>query len=1086
MELKGNLDSQSLQEIFTTLAHNKQIGTLIVSEGQNKKYVYFARAGVRLLTSGRRKSVPLGDLLVQQNKITEDQLQAVLERQSETKEMMGKILTDWGLVTEEDIDEAVGSQIEEEIFDIFSWENATFEFSEGAPPKELFDPNQRATRLTFDVLTLVQKANERVRDIHEVKKLLPPLDGVYALGEFTELEYYEKDDTDPTKQVVSRIDGVKTIGEIISELSLPKIEVARILDDLITQKKVEKVLRAHAGIDETAGKSDLEGFIIKCEREIFNDPDNYTLRERLAQAYYDIGDLEKAILHLNLVSKAQLKDGRLEKALATTKRVAEVVPEDAEVRERLLHIYLEMRNIGEALEEASILANLFAENEEKEKVRNMFKLVLELVPEDTDIRRKLINVHIDIGDRDAAAQEYEEIARIAIDKGEKHKLEEIYLKILRLAPHRSDIKKKLNAIKTRPSIHIPRSRFRILRRLVKWVVVLAVLGAVGFAGYREWNARQTSDPVIIKIRALIADKSFDKARTALARLRADNPYTILVYVDLENIATEVNSAEKRAQEGVENEKRLRIRKDRDAFTVIVEAKNQLLADSATPPAKRVEKLKDLHKAMVELSMAKRKNDWITKAKAWLVTWDEHHRKARDLLARAKALEKDGNVVEARKIRGQLRKKYADTEFALNLLTPYQITSEPTGAKVFLRGEDKGLTPIVLYEPLDSEENLSIQVEKDGYVPETLDIYDLSSKTTWHFVLRRKPLWVIRIDAPVEAAPVIDGNSLYFGSRDGFLYAVRLDKIDAADKASWFPSWKYKNPDRPGKLWAVLHEPVLRAGVAFYGSTDSYLYAVRNGRELWHFHIGGILRHEPVFVNNLLVFGCNVAGKGRIFALEVNPSDDTAVPRWIFPPNDAPIRKAVTAPAVYPEKGVAFLGDSWGEIHVVNLLDGSPLGIINTKVSIKTSFLVYNDTLFFVGSDRALHAYDVTNVRKEGAREIWTCPLPDSASMAPVQFAGTLIQVTDSGHIIVLDVRTKGEYVNKWTYKIPSPVKARPALSGTDILVGNFERTLHAFHLTTGKLRWSFKTPGKIQGIAVRRNIIYCTCEEGIVFAVNER
>ncbi|MHC4600208.1 MAG: DUF4388 domain-containing protein, partial [Planctomycetota bacterium] len=151
MELKGNLDSKSLQEIFTALAQNRQIGTLIVSDGESTKYIYFARAGVRLLSSGKRKNIRLGDLLVKLNRITPDQLQAVLARQEETGEMVGKILTDWGLVTEAEIDEAVSSQIEEEIFDLFTWDNATFKFTEGAPPKELFDPNQRATRLTFDV-----------------------------------------------------------------------------------------------------------------------------------------------------------------------------------------------------------------------------------------------------------------------------------------------------------------------------------------------------------------------------------------------------------------------------------------------------------------------------------------------------------------------------------------------------------------------------------------------------------------------------------------------------------------------------------------------------------------------------------------------------------------------------------------------------------------------------------------------------------------------------------------------------------------------------------------------------------------------
>lgn len=1087
MELKGTLDSNSLQEIFTTLARNKQIGTLIVSDGESKKYIYFARAGVRLLSSGKRKSVPLGDLLVKLNKITPDQLQAVLERQRETGEMMGKILSDWGLVTEEDIDEAVRSQIEEEIFDIFSWENATFAFTEGAPPKELFDPNQRATRLTFDVFQLVQDANERVQAMKEIKRLLPPPEAVFALGEFTELEYYEKDDTDPTKKVVTLIDGVRTVGDILEQVGLPRVDVARIFHELLTQKKIEKVSRAAAPASPDDARGDLESFIMKCEREIFNDPDNYQLRERLAQAYYDMGDLEKAILHLNLVSKAQLKDGQLEKALATTRRVAEVVPEDTEVRERLLHIYLEMRSIGEALEEAAILADLYTEAEEKEKVRNMYKLVLELVPDDTDMRRKLINVHIDLGDREAAAQEYEEIARIVQERGERHKLEEIYLKILRLTPHRSDIKKKLASMKTRPTIHIPRGRWSLVRRLVKWVAVLSVLGAVGYAGYHEFDARRTAKPVLADIRSMVRDGRYDEARDRLEALSAGHPYTVLAYLDLENLGKEIDQAEKKARQEQEDRQRLEVKRDYERFASISERKEKALKDIALPPEERIERLGQLRAEMAELAEAQRENEWIEKARAWVERHDSHRAEAKNLLARAEALEKDGDLLKGRKLRMELREKYADTETSLGLLFPYQITTEPPGARVFVRGELKGESPLLLYEPMDSNELLEVRVECEGYLPQDDSIFwDVTNKVTYHYVLRRKPLWVLRTDAPIQAAPEIDGSFLYFGSRDGFLYAVDLEAVRPEDEATWFPAWKYKNPSRPSKLWAVLHRPVVRSGFVYYGSTDNHLYAVHKGEELWHFPAGGIIRHRPVLAEDLLVFGCNVGKRARLTALQISAEDGSARSRWVFPPEEMPMRKAVTGPAVDPEQRVVFFGDTWGDIHVVDLQNGQPVTSFNTKMSIETSFLVFNGTLFFVGSDRALHAYDISDVRSAGAREVWTFPLPDAAHVAPVQFAGSLVQVTDGGHLLVLDVRSKGEYVRQWSYKIAGPVHARPVIAGTDVLVGSFDRNLYALNLLTGKLHWRFQTPGQIRGIAVRKNVIYCTCEEGVLFAIHER
>src|SRR3989338_631758 len=101
MDLRGPLTSERLREVFQKLSRNKAIGTLTVTCQGKTKYIYFARAGVRLLSSGQRR-LRLGDILVARGRITADQLQAILQRQEETGEMIGKILADWGLVTEED------------------------------------------------------------------------------------------------------------------------------------------------------------------------------------------------------------------------------------------------------------------------------------------------------------------------------------------------------------------------------------------------------------------------------------------------------------------------------------------------------------------------------------------------------------------------------------------------------------------------------------------------------------------------------------------------------------------------------------------------------------------------------------------------------------------------------------------------------------------------------------------------------------------------------------------------------------------------------------------------------------------------
>ena len=107
MDFEGKLTPEKLKEIFAKIADEQLMGTLLVSDGESDKYIYFAKAGVRLLSSGARKNLRLGDLLLNQGKITEEQLKSILKRQKETGEMFGKILVEWGIVSDEEIDEAV-------------------------------------------------------------------------------------------------------------------------------------------------------------------------------------------------------------------------------------------------------------------------------------------------------------------------------------------------------------------------------------------------------------------------------------------------------------------------------------------------------------------------------------------------------------------------------------------------------------------------------------------------------------------------------------------------------------------------------------------------------------------------------------------------------------------------------------------------------------------------------------------------------------------------------------------------------------------------------------------------------------------
>jgi outer membrane protein assembly factor BamB len=72
-------------------------------------------------------------------------------------------------------------------------------------------------------------------------------------------------------------------------------------------------------------------------------------------------------------------------------------------------------------------------------------------------------------------------------------------------------------------------------------------------------------------------------------------------------------------------------------------------------------------------------------------------------------------------------------------------------------------------------------------------------------------WSIRAERRILSAPVVAGDTVYFGSADGHLYAV--DALNGA------PRWKWRAMS-PGRS-----SPAVLDGVVFFADADGWVYAV---------------------------------------------------------------------------------------------------------------------------------------------------------------------------------------------------------------------------------------------------------------------
>ena len=236
MAFKGDLSTIGLADLFQTLTMSHKEGTLIVQDGESRKSIYFGRDGISLTSIGKRKHLRLGELLLRAGKITQKQLTDLLELQRKTKTILGELIVKMQLATDNDITNIVKSQIEEEIYDLFIWQNATFEFIEGPPPSE-FIFSEGITKLSFDVNALLLEAMRRADEWGIINQKIKNLDTVYAVDPSFTPQHLNKKES----EILRLIDGKNSISDISLNANIPKIEICKFLMTLIDKNVLNEL-----------------------------------------------------------------------------------------------------------------------------------------------------------------------------------------------------------------------------------------------------------------------------------------------------------------------------------------------------------------------------------------------------------------------------------------------------------------------------------------------------------------------------------------------------------------------------------------------------------------------------------------------------------------------------------------------------------------------------------------------------------------------------------------------------------------------------------------------------------------------------
>src|SRR6266436_3043561 len=216
MPIEGPLRELGIHDVFQLLDLSRKTGVLrVTSELRHNAGTISFEGGAIIFAEIRSNPHPLGALLLRTGKITEADLERardMQERQGDGRRL-GEILVSLGALTPRELERQVRFQIEEVVFEVMSWREGYFSFSEGAPT-EL--PTDAVVRIPTEALLM--EGARRIDEWSRIEGRIPHLGVVPMLAPPQEASEGELDLLPPEWEMLAMIDGERDVRGIASEL----------------------------------------------------------------------------------------------------------------------------------------------------------------------------------------------------------------------------------------------------------------------------------------------------------------------------------------------------------------------------------------------------------------------------------------------------------------------------------------------------------------------------------------------------------------------------------------------------------------------------------------------------------------------------------------------------------------------------------------------------------------------------------------------------------------------------------------------------------------------------------------------------
>jgi hypothetical protein len=168
MGISGNLRTMDLPDILQWISGGRKTGTLHIERRSVQKRISFQSGVIRTSWSNDPRE-SLGQFLIRERLVTEEQLFRALLKQETEGRLLGSILIADGILQEKALRKSLQAKAEETIYDLFLWPEGKFEFKDGELPANI------SVSIDVEVTRVILEGMRRVDEWQRIKEVIPSM-----------------------------------------------------------------------------------------------------------------------------------------------------------------------------------------------------------------------------------------------------------------------------------------------------------------------------------------------------------------------------------------------------------------------------------------------------------------------------------------------------------------------------------------------------------------------------------------------------------------------------------------------------------------------------------------------------------------------------------------------------------------------------------------------------------------------------------------------------------------------------------------------------------------------------------------------